>query len=1279
MAKLQWVTNTGDIANLALGIPTSVELLAFDTANNNPYLSYAVISGSLPPGMSLSTSGVISGTPTYSTLSNNYFTSATYSFVVRVTSNNGYVLDGGFTITVTNTVNEDFIWSTPSGYLGTIPEGEYYSLQLLTESSSNLAITYSFISGQLPNGMQLLPSGYLTGVPAILTDVTVDQFQTYEFTVRATNSLGHIIDQYFYLDITSVNNPIIEPTSGKVTNLGTYFDGTFYNQQLTVIELNPNAKIQWSIESGQLPTGVELSSTGLLSGYIQPLQLVGAYGPAGYDGDEVVSGVIVEQEPFDHAPYDFNELNQSLAYTFTIQAFDGANYDTQTYFMEIVARSNFSGDSSIVVNDSYLTVDSGNVYIPVLNYTTTTLPPARQDAYYAYKFQGQDFTGDTITYSIPSTAGTFDAYVTNVDEGFDNIGFDSYVINTNSTVSNLPGLILDSNSGWLYGRVLPQSYALQNIEFGIIVSKVVGGVTYASSPVYFTLPVLGDVNNVIEWASDTNLGVIDNGSVSDLSVVAKTPSGKTLYYFIYDAAGYPARLPQGLTLLPSGDISGRVSFESFAVDRYLTTFDGGTTSIDKTCTFNVIATDTPELAQATVTSIKEFSITINVIDNDPYDNLYLQAMPDYRQRQLFNSIISNTEIFNPDYIYKPLDPWFGVQNNMQMLFMSGLNPATLASYQQAIVENYWTKTYTFGAIKTATVLDKNFNIKYEVVYVEVIDPEENSNDQGAGLAINLSSTISNPYIDANGNTIETIYPNSSANMMSRLKSGVGYYDQSSLPDWMTSNQPSTTSSSFNAPIGFTKAVVLAYTLPGKSNLIAYRLNQEGVNFGAIDFTVDRLLIDNYYSTNFTSTIFFGDGTTTEFALSYIINDSNLFSIYINNIFQLPSTYSITNGVITFNSAPSLKSLIQVGSWNAGTETTFDSSSYNEIGSVVATVNYGVTVPFDQINGRPVDYINSNGGIDGITAFESGQTLIFIQQENFSNSGPYDGWVNYIDAYIGNDVDSTVDLGYDSEGYDLYSIVPGYLETTQNSQTIIGSNTVTNYLISQDIAAGDNISVFVNNTLQASNTYTIVGTTLQFNQAPANVVIPPNLAQIVIYSGAAEQTITANGMVSSFTLGNLVQNPTTVLVNGIVQSTANYSVTSGTITFTTAPPLITYPQLNPTIVVSSGASANERGGVWKINIINGVVTLTSIQEILVNQKVQIIEGLSHSSSIYYYNNDLSIGQTVPAYTLYKVSQNAIPTPTTFNSGTTKFISNRDQYYIPGSQDKYIKFPQYGAFS
>jgi hypothetical protein len=1077
-------------------------------------------------------------------------------------SSNGYVLDGSFIIILTNSISNNFTWITPGGNLGTVPAGDFYSLPLQTETPNNITVTYSFLSGELPGDMRVIPSGFVQGVPTFSSAVAVDQSQTYRFTVRATASTGQVVDQSFSLTLTDVFGPVIEPST---TNLGTFFDGTFYSQQLTVSEasLNPNIAITWTVKEGVLPNGVTLSSTGLLSGFLEPVQLVGQYGPAGYDGEAVIgelvqagnliiggsytiqtigttdftkfgaalnspgdvftatgigsgSGTAVynnqnlssnEDAEFDYAPYDFNQLNQTLGYTFTIQAYDGANYDTQKYFVEIIARSNFTADSGFdLVNDTYVTADSTNVGIPViLNGDITTLPTGRQDSYYAYQFVGTDFAGNiNLTFSTPSYSGTFDAYVTSgttPDAGFDyggtgtnlsstedlnpidldrgGVGFDSYSSNGTGS-ANLPGIILDPKTGWLYGKLLPQSSPLINYVFGVQVSTVANNVTYSSRPIFFTLPVTGDVNNLITWNTASNLGSIDNGSVSDLSVSATSLAGLDLTYSILDASGVSAGLPQGLTLLPSGDISGRVSFEAFGLDENTTTFDSSTMTIDRTYTFTVIATTSDQSATAS----REFTIALNIIDFDPYINLYLEAYPPADQRALWDSLFTNTNIFDPDLIYKPTDPWFGVNQDLKMLFLTGLNSDTLDQFAQAITQNNWTKTYTFGDVKTAVVLDENYNVKYEVVYVEMIDPEEVTVTSGPPLEINLSGVIANPYIDASGNEFKTIYPNTSEDMINRLVTDIGYYDQSSLPPWMTSNQPGTSSSStFSPPLGYTQAIVLAYTTAGNSAQLAYRLKNSNFNFNNISFVADRYIVDNYYSTNFSG----------------------------NN-------------------------------WILGAQTTFDSTPSNNVGIIAATVNYGVSTPFDQINGRTVDYINANGGIDGVTNFVAGQTLIFVQQENFVPKIPYDGWVNYIDGFIGDNIDTGIN-GFGSEPFDEYTVVPGYLENIVNSSV-----------------------------------------------------------------------------------------------------------------------------------------SNNRGSVWQIVItVDNIVTLTPVQVVLPNQRIKILNGGTYNGAIVYYNSVLTAGQTVPTYTIFHLNQNAVTYPTTFNSGSTRFISNRDQYYIPGTQDKYLKFPQTGAFN
>jgi hypothetical protein len=429
-----------------------------------------------------------------------------------------------------------------------------------------------------------------------------------------------------------------------------------------------------------------------------------------------------------------------------------------------------------------------------------------------------------------------------------------------------------------------------------------------------------------------------------------------------------------------------------------------------------------------------------------------------------------------------------------MLFASGLTTTQLDNYANAIIKNHWIKSYTFGDIKTATVLDQYYNTKYEVVYIEVVDPEENSTGGSPPLEVDLTNVIANPYIDTVGNDFKIIYPNTSQNMKTRVVNGVGQSDQSTLPEWMTSNQPIAGSTQFAPPIGYVKAVVLAYTVPGASKLIAYRLRNSGINFNTIQFTADRYQVDNYYSTNF--------------------------------------NYA-TRSFIT------------------GQETTFDQTQTAQLATnPVGTVNYAISgIPFDQINRQSISYINSRGGLDGLQIIDTEFTdptqpkyLIFVQQENFATTESNDGWNQYIDAYIGDDIlTTTVIEGYDSEPFDDSITVPGYLDKIQ-----------------------------------------------------------------------------------------------------------------------------------------SRSSVNQRGGIWQITVSNNIISLGFVKEVLVNQTVQVTSGVTYGGATMLYTSKVTAPHTVPYYTVYKFTPQLITSKTTFNADTTKFFSYKDQYYAPGSQDKYIKFPQDGAF-
>ena len=967
MNSLIWVTPPGLVAEILSSVEVTIQIQARDTKNPNGVLMFSVISGSLPLGLILDDSGRITGVPDYSHSSNNQIVDSEFTFTVRTRTTDLRVLDGQFTIRVVNTIGTGLSWITPGGNLGTVPAGEFYNLPLQAKSTQNSTITYRMISGELPGGMRVISTGELQGVPEILNAIKVDQSITYEFSVRASDNQHKISDRTFQITITNITGPVIQPAS---ENLGTILDGSFFSHQLSVPEPNPNTKITWSLVSGNLPDGVSLDSTGLISGYVHPLQLVGDFGPKGFDGASQTDGVITAQQPYSSSPYDFNQLNQNKSYDFTIQAYDGANYAAQHYVLTVITRRGLTADSSNTLNNLNVPVNTLTEYYPILLDAAKTLPVARQDSYYAYKFQGYDFDNDNLTYQLVDTVGTFDAYVLNADAGFDFTGFDSANPKNAATI-NLPGLFLDAQSGWLYGRVFPQTAALTNYVFGITVSKKKSDRILSSSPIFFTLPVLGDINNVISWVTDSNLGSINNGDVSELSVIAKNAESQSLTYALVDRPGIPCRLPQGLILLPTGDISGRVTFEHFGIDNGSTTFDGGKLTIDQRYDFWVQA----QTADGAAQNSQMFTIHLNIIHDQPHNNLYLRALPKRDQRTIYDTIINDKTIFDPDVIYRATDPYFGVQSQLRMLFLTGLNARDLTLYEQAMIHNHYLKNYDIGNVKTAAVLDDSFNVKYEVVYLEILDPEENSTGQGPGLVLDLTSEITNPHISASGTSTKIFYPNTSNNMVARLQSGVGTQDQSTLPPWMTRNQPGP-NGTFMPPLGYVKAVVLAYTKPGGAELIAHRLKNQIRNLDSIQFTADRYEIDNFYSKNFV----FGQG------------------------------------------------------YASGAETTFD-AAFRNVGLIVATVTSAVSVPFDQINGRSLAYINARGGIDGRMDYASGDTIVFAKQENFLNSGPYDGWVYYTNLYLGDNTLTTAVEGYDSGSYDTYSVVPGYLEKIQGTSPV----------------------------------------------------------------------------------------------------------------------------------------------------------------------------------------------------------------------------------------------------
>jgi hypothetical protein len=207
-------------------------------------------------------------------------------------------------------------------------------------------------------------------------------------------------------------------------------------------------------------------------------------------------------------------------------------------------------------------------------------------------------------------------------------------------------------------------------------------------------------------------------------------------------SGSASELPQGLQLLTSGDIAGQVSFDTFALDGGTTTFDVTKENGSKPTTFDMVYTFTVNAysVNGVVSVNKTFTITLIREFNEPYENLYIKAMPPENDRALLNSLLLNSDIFKPDLIYRPQDTNFGVARNVVYRHAYGLTASTVDDYYSALYENHYWKNLVLGSIKTAQARDGNGNVIYEVVYSEVVDNLVNNN----GVSVNKQVELAFP-------------------------------------------------------------------------------------------------------------------------------------------------------------------------------------------------------------------------------------------------------------------------------------------------------------------------------------------------------------------------------------------------------------------------------------------------------------------------------------------------------------------------------------------------------
>ena len=196
---------------------------------------------SLPSGLALS-GATITGTPE---------AAGTFSFTVKISDAAGNILDvKDFTITIAQ--NSSFQIATNSLPSGKTGESYSYTLKVNPASVQN-KLTWYILSGDLPYGLTLEKStGTIAGIP------TLDG--SFDFTVRA---LSGDMAAHKTLSI-KIGSELVITT---ISPLEPAKINTAYSQILKTNRGSPT----WTLTSGVLPVGLDLASSGDISG--TPLEI----------------------------------------------------------------------------------------------------------------------------------------------------------------------------------------------------------------------------------------------------------------------------------------------------------------------------------------------------------------------------------------------------------------------------------------------------------------------------------------------------------------------------------------------------------------------------------------------------------------------------------------------------------------------------------------------------------------------------------------------------------------------------------------------------------------------------------------------------------------------------------------------------------------------------------------------------------------------------------------------------------------------------------------------
>ena len=1251
-------------------------------------------------------------------------------------------------------------------------------------------VYYALIAGVLPPGIQCSDNGLIVGVPealASLQGVPFDVTRSVEskFTIRAytqieSGAIDRIRDRTFTITVVNVNAPVFTSPS----NLGTYYDGDRLDIQIAIDNVGPNNPAVVTLVGGELPGEVSVSPAGLIYGYIQPavnVDQVPGYDltPQDVDPYDFITSAINKNYQFTLQVTD--GINTDIK-TFSFYVYNRETLNAST--TQITAdNSNITADESrerrpFIVNslpENLGTVRGDNYYAhqfiandydtPDLKYAISVnegsgLPPGlaidpNSGWYYGYipdqgvtkieySFNVVTYQADYVGDPIACTATTFGTNIITCDS-------------TSQIETGQPIVFTGTSFGGITASATQVYYVLDQVsatEFTITnnlgsttavpLTTAVGSLTanliVASDPYPFTLTISGTANAEVVWFTPSDLGTIENGATSMLVIAAENTGGRALKYRLKPGAsiaqlpyayvpGVYNLLPQGLKLLESGEISGRVTFNTFAVDLGSTTFDA-----------TQAVTRNTSIQETTFDST--FTFTVNAYAEDSQQILYnVNTIRVDDGGTGYNSLNPPVLSFNT-----PVGASARAATVGEIIIVGGViisvaiddggsgytasDPAVLS-----ILAGYGGTGAEFTAVmkeigtRDVVSVDKTFTVKVQRVYNKPYQnlsiaamPPANDRALIASLLDNdeifvpdYIYRIDDPYFGKSRrvvyqhafglapDTLETyvlsLYENhywknlvlgeiNTAQALDPITGEVVYeVVYSKIIDDLVNSAGASVSKIVNLPY------VITDPADGSTQLTqVYPNSLVNMRDQVIDVVGQISTKLPLWMTSQQT-----DGRVLGFTPAWVMcytkpGRSQQIAYYVQTQFQghlNAVDFKVDRYILDHTLSRNWNTVTQ--DWTPTPSlTTFDRYGSGQF-PFAGYVDLATRLAYADINNRTLEYIANLGGLDGQVSITDGDTIVFVKQEYYSDyATPDDAWQDYTNLYGSVYSPETVGEYFDES----YTIPGGYTyECTETDATTdyIKAATTAGMYVADPVWFTGNVFGGIddngaNGLTQIYYVTEVVNTTCTATASGTNL-ITCNDATYLDTNDVVWFTGNTFGGVDSLTTSNTIQeyyvtkiSPTTFKIS-LTQGGAfvTLSTETGTMTVNTSYFTVSETAGGTDVALSTASGSmivnfgNTRMAVYTIDVdaVTTLVTLVPTQLTAETQYIQINRGQQYAGQQLYYPTSPAQGYTLIAWT--NVPE-ATSTETTFDGGSMAFIQPVDMYDPTDRDDKYLVFPK-----